>query len=75
MQRSWQKFDEIRGLVISSFAISQAAFENKKHLVSGAIAYPESRYRIDRGAKMALACLLHNTLQQACRLNGVVVPE
>jgi len=24
---------------------------------------------------MTIACLLHNTLQQACRLNGVEVPE
>ena len=24
---------------------------------------------------MTIACLLHNTLQQACRLNGVAVPE
>jgi methylenetetrahydrofolate dehydrogenase (NADP+)/methenyltetrahydrofolate cyclohydrolase len=24
---------------------------------------------------MTIACLLHNTLQQACRLNGVDVPE
>jgi hypothetical protein len=24
---------------------------------------------------MTIACLLHNTLQQACRLNGIEVPE
>ena len=24
---------------------------------------------------MTIACLLHNTLQQACRLNGVEIPE
>jgi methylenetetrahydrofolate dehydrogenase (NADP+)/methenyltetrahydrofolate cyclohydrolase len=24
---------------------------------------------------MTIACLLHNTLQQACRLNGIAVPE
>ena len=24
---------------------------------------------------MTIACLLHNTLQQACRLNGIAVPD
>ena len=24
---------------------------------------------------MTIACLLHNTLQQACRLNGIEIPD
>ncbi|MGD8350415.1 MAG: hypothetical protein PVI79_14295, partial [Gammaproteobacteria bacterium] len=24
---------------------------------------------------MTIACLLHNTLQQACRLNGIDIPQ